>query len=431
MDRAPDTPDDWSGEETNSASPSVLTAFGPHPDRAAAIGEAHARPSMPVDPPSVLFHLAFGFENEPTVDALHEAIFGEPQDGFARHVMRDMGPLTIKFERHTEFLSLTILSRDGADTGEAPLRRLRAKRVDGLSLLVALRAFVVKEAETLPGPQEVGGEMRGGILVTSSFRPGPDGYIDLHVAAGDTGGDQLGRRLQRVLEAESYRTMALIGLPMARRAGGELAKLEAELGEVTTKLTEGTGEDEEILDAIQSLSARTEAMRARTRFRFSASRAYAALVDERLDSLNESKIGERPTLTGFLRTRLNPAVRTILSAEARQSELSASVERALSLLRARIDVSLDQANQDILKSMNERQYRQLILSEAVESLSVIAISYYLLGILRYPVESLIEVGVVPVSQTIALGILAPFVAVGVFATLRALRNRWLPKEPKK
>lgn len=414
-------------DETTSASPSVLAAFPPHPDRAGAIAEAHARPSMPIAPPSVLFSLAFHTDTEKAVEALHQAAFGEPQEGFARHVMRTTGPLTIKFERHTEFVSVTILSRDGADTGEAPLRRLRAMKPSGLALLVAIRAFVTSGPLPPPTSGDVGGRLRGSIEVTSTFRPGADGWIDINVSAPNTGEDQLGRRLQRVIEAESYRTMALIGLPLARRIGGELSKLEAELAEITTDLGQDRDDDEAILDRIQKLSAKTEAMRAHTRFRFSASQAYATLVDERLDTLGETKIDERPTLTGFLRTRLAPAVRTIVSSETRQRELSASVERALSLLRARVDVSLDRANQDILRTMNERQYRQLILSEAVESLSVIAITYYLIGILSYPVNSLIEVGALPISQTIALGILAPFLAVGVFATLRALRRRWLPK----
>ncbi|MEM6762811.1 MAG: DUF3422 domain-containing protein, partial [Pseudomonadota bacterium] len=348
-----------------------------------------------------------------------------PQDGFARHIMRDVGGLTIKFERHSEFVSLTIMSKDGSGAAEAPLRRLRAKRPEGLTLLVAQRAFVSRRSDDGPLPIGIGGAVRGDIYVSTTVRPGPDGYNDIQFTVGDIGDDQLGRRVQRVLEAETYRVMALMGLPLARRASLELDAFEKELASITVALVDPGGADEEILDRIQTLSAKIEAMRAHTRFRFSASRAYARLVEERLDGLGERKIGERPTLSGFLLARLAPAIRTVRSAEERQSELSGSVERALSSLRARVDVSLDKANQNILRSMNERQYRQLILSEAVESLSVIAMSYYLLGILRYPIQSLISLGWLPVSEVIVLGILAPFVAVGVFTTLRMLRRRWL------
>lgn len=403
--------------------PSPLAAFKPHPDRAAAIGEAHARPAMPLSPPCVVLHLALATTSDADVEALHRAAFGEPQDGFVRHRMSTEAETVTKLERHTEFVSLTILSHGDAALAEAPLRRLKTEGVTGLTLLVALRAFIVKKPAAPFHPLDIGGVLRGEIEVSTSLSPGEDGFIDLQFAVGEIGPQLLGRRVQRVLEAETYRTMALIGLPMARRIGAELTALEEELSAVTDALAQTGGDDQAILDRLQDLSAQTEALRARTRFRFSASRAYAALVEERLQSFGETKRGERPTLTGFLQTRLAPAVRTIVSSETRQNELSASVGRALELLRARVDVSLDKANQDILRSMNERQYRQLVLSEAVENLSVIAISYYLLGILRYPLKSLIELGWVPLSETVALGILAPFVAVGVFVVLRLLRRR--------
>ena len=332
---------DGNGRETDSASAPVLAAFTSHPDRASAIGELHARPAMPVAAPATLYHLAFGTASEDAVEALHHAAFDEPQDGFARHVMRHLRGLVLKFERHTEFVSLTILSRDGADVAEAPLRRLRAMNAAGIELLVAIRCTVISEP-ALPGPAlEIGGTLRGGIRVATALRPGTDGYIDIELAVGEIGPEQLGRRVQRLLEAETYRTMSLLGLPLARRIGAELTGLESELAAVTDQLAGRGGREETILEQLQLLSARTEALRARTRYRFAASRAYAALVDERLDALAETKVGERPTLSGFLRTRLGPANRTIASAEARLENLSASLGRALNLLRARVDVSLD------------------------------------------------------------------------------------------
>ena len=323
---------------------------------------------------------------------------------------------------------MTVISAEDATSGEKIVGSLGYKVPEGVQLLVALRVRIARKPAPPPPGYEFGGLLRSGIEVYSSFRAGEDGFIDYHVAVGDTGPEQLGRRIQRMLEAEVYRTMALIGLPLARRIGPVLAALEQRLADVTVALRQQREGAAEILEQIQTLSAETEALRTETRFRFSASRAYAALVEERIQSLAEEKIGERPTISGFTRTRLAPAVRTIVSAEARQEELSAAVGRALNLLRARVDVSLNRANQDILRSMNERQHRQLVLSEAVESLSVIAITYYLVGLLSYPVKSLIEAALLPVSEITALAILAPFVALGVFAVLRGLRRRWTPGE---
>lgn len=406
----------------------MVLNFPPHPDRAAAIAEAHARPPLPLWVPSTIHLVALSLANDRAVRAVFEALFDEPMEGAARHTIRHRGAVTVKWERHTEFVSVMVISPDDASSGEKLIGSLGYKVPEGVQLLVALRVRLVRQPAPPPPGYEFGGLLRSGIEVFSSFRAGDDGFIDYHVAVGDTGPDQLGRRIQRMLEAEIYRTMALLGLPLARRIGPVLADLERRLAEVTEALRLQKGSDAEILEQIQTLSAETEALRTETRFRFSATRAYAALVEERIASLAEEKVGERPTLTGFTRTRLAPAVRTIVSAEARQEELSAAVGRALNLLRARVDVSLNRANQNILRSMNERQHRQLILSEAVESLSVIAITYYLLGILSYPVKSLIEANLLPVSETLALGILAPFVALGVFGVLRGLRRRWLPEE---
>lgn len=400
--------------------------FASHPDRNSALSEAHARPSLPIHVPTTIHHLAFQAADLATARDLFAAVTGaDAFSGGARHTIIVRDGLTIKIEPHLEFTTLTLASTAGKAAGEALLRELAARVSDGAGLLVSLRLWVVPKATADLHTDEIGGLVRGDIEVSSSFRIGEDGFLEIRVAAPPMGAEQLGRRIQRVLEVETYRTMTLLGLPVARRIGPDLSALEAELATVTAVLTEGQGGDEEILDRLQALSARTEAMRSATRFRFSASRAYAALVDERVAALGERKVGERPTLTGFVLARLKPAVRTIVSTEARQEELSLAVGRALDLLRTRVDVSMNRGNQEILRSMNERQHRQLVLSEAVESLSVIAISYYFIGLLSYPVKALEELGLLPVSEIGALAILAPFVALLVWGALRRLRARWV------
>jgi uncharacterized membrane-anchored protein len=414
--------------ERQAVDPAAMLGLPEHPDRSAAIAEAHARPSLPIDVPATIHQLAISTPNEQADAVLYRCLFDEEADRVPRHRILRRGALTVKWERHTEFVSIELMSHGDSRVGEELIVRIRGVFPEGASLLVALRVRVVRERSAPLIDDAIGGLLRGGIEVTSTFHVGPAGYIDLDVVVADgVGREQLGRRLQRVLEAETYRTMALVGLPLARRVSPELFKLETGLAEVTEMLSSGAGSDEAILERLQQLSAETEAMRAKTRYRFSASRAYATLVEERLDSMAEEKVGERPTLTGFTRTRLAPAIRTIVSVEQRQAELSAALGRALNLLRARVDVQMNKADQEILSSMNERQHRQLIISEAVESLSVIAISYYLLGILSYPVKALKDVGALPLSETVTLGLLAPFVAVLVFVALRTIRAGWLAR----
>lgn len=408
-------------ELAKEAAPAL--AFREHPDRQLALAEAHARPSIPINPPCTIIHLAFAVKDATAADALYRHYFAFAPKGGERHGIREQAGVTVKWERHTEFVSLTIVAPGGGERADPMLAELATKLPDGASLLVALR-FIVLKAPRPEGPHEtVGGRLRGGIEVATTFRVGEDGIMNWEVNAPETGAGQLGRRIQRLLDAESYRVMALLGLPLARRVGPIVARLEQDLAAVIQSLTDGVDDDEAILERLQRLSAEAEAVREQTRFRFAASLAYAALVNERLDSLNEQKVGEQPTITGFIKTRLKPAVRTIESTEKRQEQLSSAVSRSINLLRARVDVSMNQANQDILKSMDERQRRQLILSEAVENLSVIAISYYLLGILYYPVRAVIETTGIGVSDILVLGVLAPFVAVSVYYGMRMLRSR--------
>ena len=65
-------------------------------------------------------------------------------------------------------------------------------------------------------------------------------------------------------------------------------------------------------------------------------------------------------------------------------------ERASNLLRTRVDIALEGQNQQLLRSMEQRARQQLRLQETVEGLSVVAISYYLIGIVAKLIEGLGE-----------------------------------------
>ena len=54
-----------------------------------------------------------------------------------------------------------------------------------------------------------------------------------------------------------------------------------------------------------------------------------------------------------------------------------------SLIRTRIETTLSQQSTDLLRSMNQRTQMQLRLQQTVEGLSVLAISYYAIGIIGY------------------------------------------------
>ncbi|MFX5734445.1 DUF3422 family protein, partial [Acinetobacter baumannii] len=67
----------------------------------------------------------------------------------------------------------------------------------------------------------------------------------------------------------------------------------------------------------------------------------------------------------------------------RQEALAERIAHTNDLLRTRIGIVQERQNRQILESMNARAAQQLKLQQAVEGLSVAAISYYVIGWLGY------------------------------------------------
>ena len=410
-----------------------MLPFAPHPDRAAAIDEAHARPPVPLSPPVEVAHIAFTAEPARAGELFRRlAGFELPSD--ARHLIQRVSPaLLLRWQRHTEFYTATLFAEgrresvNGSDVGS--LMHFTPDDHPGVELLVAQRIHVHADAEALDaampeGEGLAGGRLRGDVELRTSFEPDGRGFVHYHVAANGIGREQLGRRVGRLIDVETYRIMALIALPLARRVSGRVAELERELAEAIRLTGDEDTDDDAILDRLAGLASRAEALRAETRYRFSASRAYYGLVEQRLDTLGEEKAGDHQTLTGFIRTRLTPAISTIESVASRQATLSDDLGRALALLRTRVDIQVARANQELLASLDRRQGQQVAIQQAVEGLSVVAISYYAISLLAYLLAGMEKAGLLPVAYQLVVAGLVPLLLVAVLATVRSFRKRW-------
>ena len=224
----------------------------------------------------------------------------------------------------------------------------------------------------------------GAAVYATDFQPGPSGFVRILVADRRMSPERAGALVQRVIELETYRTLALLGLPEAQRLAPSIAASERRLVEVTEQMRRAgdLAANHKLLDELTALAAEVEAGAAASVFRFGASRAYEEIVEQRLQTIGERKVGGLPTWSSFLARRMKPALRTCVTTEARQSSLSLKLARAANLLRTRVDVELEQQNQELLKSMNARTRLQLRLQTTVEGLSVAAITYYVVGPVR-------------------------------------------------
>ena len=413
-----------------------MLPFHPHPDRMAAIEEAHARPPVPLRAPLAVTHLAFRAEPREAGDLFRRIAGFELPEG-SRHLLQRLSPvLLLRWQRHTEFHSVTLF-REGegnADAGNDSdgldgLPHLVPSDHPSVELLVAQRLRVFETSEGMRAAPSsdarlVGGRIRGDVDIRTTFEPDGRGFVDYLVAANGIGPEQLGRRIGRLIDIETYRIMALIALPLARRVSPQVGALERDLAETVRLTGDEDTADDTILDRLAALSSRAEALRADTRYRFSASRAYYAVVEQRLSSLHEEKAGDRQTLTGFIRTRLAPAIATIESVAARQATVSDDLSRALALLRTRVDIAVNRGNGALLASMDRRQRQQVLIQQAVEGLSVVAISYYGVSLLAYLLRGLDGAGLLPVPYTLAVAAAVPLTLAAVYATLRLFRSKW-------
>lgn len=352
------------------------------------------------------------------------------------------GDLRIRWEQHLEFTSLTITdSREGVASTQPFFTTALDRLPDGwlshyTGRVVAafhMRIQNIGEGE-LPSPAEVRPKLDDMHLVGSLPQSGDAQIWTTFKTHGDHFGrflvfnrrmskGQMGRMVQRVIEVETYRLLALLGLKEARKLTPVVADMDQRMSELTRRLSIGDGDDNALLKELIDLSADIEAERARTTFRFSASRSYHDVMMTRLDELKEDEVSGHMTLKEFLTRRLTPAVRGCDTMHNRLDDLSKRVNRASNMMRTRVEMVIESQNQELLSSMDRRSRIQLMMQHTVEGLSVAAISYYAVGLVKYLIDAVHGAGV-PFDQSLATGISVPVVIGTVWFITRKIQNRF-------
>lgn len=421
----------------------------PHPLRAAVLGEVHARPFTPLKTPSRVVHFAFdtsgnrAHDDRAQLQAFCEERGLPPPSPTEKHHRLTFGSTVLRWEQHSEFTTYTWEMR--ADPGAVPFYPDAATLTAPMRLLpqpgpllVAIDLHLLAEDPPRTTPENlfdraslaVAENSDGAALYATDFQPSPSGFVRILVIDRGMAAERAGALVQRVLEVETYRTLALLGLPEAQRLLPSIGASEARLAEVTEQMRLGgdLANNQKLLDELTSLAAEVEAGAATSLFRFGASRAYEEIVTQRLQTIGERKVGGLPTWSSFLARRMKPALRTCVTTEERQSNLSQKLARAANLLRTRVDVELEHQNQELLKSMNARTRLQIRLQATVEGLSTAAITYYVVGLYSYLVKGVQDAGLLPIDPGIAVAVFVPFAAAGIWWMVRSIRKRHIGKE---
>jgi uncharacterized membrane-anchored protein len=274
------------------------------------------------------------------------------------------------------------------------------------------------------GSNLVGSRVMQGGEVWTDFAIQSDGFSRFVLRDVEMRAQQAGRLAQRVLEIDTYRMMALLGLPAARAVSAALDDIEAELATLAERMVAGeaVAGDQDLLQQITRLAAQLEKLSLDNGYRFSASKAYYRLVKARIEELREVRIEGVPTVEEFMDRRLTPAMNTCEATAARQDALARRIANVNDLLRTRVSIVQENQNRQILQSMDRRAAQQLRLQQAVEGLSVAAISYYVVGLLGYAGKGLKSLGV-PVNPDMLTGALVPVVAGVVWLALRRMHKQ--------
>lgn len=411
-----------------------------HPDRQALMDEIHARPVEIIEPACRIRRLVLIMPERTGAMAGAFARFADfcnahghtpPAHASRQHTFSSR-ERQVTWEFHTEFVTITW--RGPLDDPESFPDGIGLEALDDGLLIAAMRIDVILD-QVIPERLVPGFNLASLCLanietqrgqIATDFVPDADKFTRFELAAGGLSRLRRSIILRRLLEIETYRTVALLGLPLARSVAPQLRDIEIELTQLLESLSNAKTPEllQRALAALQGLSVRSGQLSERLGYRFAAGRAYGDILHMRLAGLRESATTSGSTLTHYLGNRVDPGLATCAAMEERLAVSSAKIERAIGLLNVRIGVDTQLQNAAFLNSIAQTARSQFLLQRTVEGLSAIAISYYMLGIISYALAGPLEG--LHWNKTMTISLAAPFVVLAVWLIARRVRNAHAP-----
>ncbi|MEM6897745.1 MAG: DUF3422 domain-containing protein [Pseudomonadota bacterium] len=417
-----------------------------HPLRYSLANEIHARPFPALSAPATGAFIAIkqaenassrdrDLDRRHLIKLLDRFGADHPSPG-ATHFFGQVGRYLLKWESHTEFVTYTIMSDglkdrafDPADFDAFPEEWLaEAPGVRLTSALVRIQeeedhdtqAQLLEEwfvSESLAVSEVVDNTA----TVASDFRIDAAGHMRFAIfTRDDTGARRIGRVVQRLCEIETYKAMSMLGLARVRALSPRLGEIDSALLQLVDAMSGGASASEGTLKELLALSSEMENLNAKASYRFAATRAYEAIVHQRIEVLREERFNGRQTFSEFMMRRFDPAMRTVRATEQRMRDMSERALRAGDLLRTSVDVERQAQNQVLLESMNRRADLQLRLQKTVEGLSVVAISYYAVNLVVYALGPVTEP--YGFSSVLLFGLATPMTVLAVWWLVRRVRQ---------
>jgi len=431
--------------ESTVLSLSSLSKIATHPLREKLYNELHNRPFQSISTPAQLTHIAIQHKGK-LKQQEHEFIsllcnmfqVNTPTESMPCF-SQDFGLFSLRWERHLEYSTYTFSHQ--APLTEQPFvknaidyvpsnwfEKMPGEVIAAVHLVIEYenidQAITHKVEQFFDNMALIASApVHSQARVWSSFKLHEDGFGRFLIYQQDLSSAQLGRLVQQLLQLDTYRLMATLGLPLAQAINSELSQLDIQLQQVTTYIAFGTEKsDRELLTQVSKIAAKVEDFRSQSTYRFSATNAYYDVALQRMEELKEEEIPGYMTLQEFLMRRITPAVKTCQTASNHLEDISRRVTRASDLLRTRVEMVLQEQNQTLLKSMNHRAHVQMRLQQTVEGLSVAAISYYGMQLFETMLTSLPTLGI-EYNHELVSGFAVPIVIAIVFVGTRLVHRR--------
>jgi len=415
--------------------------------------EIHARPYPRVKSPSVVSHIAFFHDRKIVSDeykCLNELAKIYQVNGVTpgtNSYFQDFDHFSLRWENHREFSTITVirtmvnpLPLDASALDVFPngwLDKFPGEAISASNLLISSELTEQSIESHLGKQTTVASQLdSNNATIWSDLQLNKHGFTNFYIRENDSDSEEahphpsrLGQILLKILEVETYRQMALLGLPVAKSIAPRASSLGQQCASILEKMTKiDKPEDESLLLVeLTGIAAEVERLRASSSYRFSATIAYAELVNSRIDELAQRRVEGKDLLGEFVRRRFMPAIRTCQSVQLQLESLSKRLTRASDLLRTRVDQTIAEQNQKLLESMNRRSQLQLRLQQTVEGLSVAAISYYLISLLKIFLHGLSE-RVFHFNENLIVSISAPFVLISIFLIVRNMKKNYIDSD---
>ena len=362
-----------------------------------------------------------------------------PDDGVSCYY-QSSEDFDLRWERHNEFSTYTLicnkkLSGTAFESGFSHISDDWLSTLSG-QVISANHIDLRSAGEAPDSPEELEEYFDGRKLIGSkiydgnaklwtSMRSHSDGFSRTLLVDQGVDPSQAGRAVRNLLEISTYRSMTLLALPTARELLPEISTLEQSLSATSEKLKliETMEDEQNLMTELIAEATQVERLIADNSFRFSATEAYFNLTETRLNMLREEKIPTIRTLKQFHVRRFIPAYNTCMSVVKRKQNLSQRIGRTSELLHSRLQLSLEDQNQRLLASMDKRSKIQLRLQQTVEGLSVVAITYYSMGLLRLMVEPLPVERYLYLSDSAVVAIATPIIFFSALMVVRRIRKK--------